>query len=711
MSENKQTSIEGNGQIMEVAPIPIFAVDAKGKVTFWSDRMEDLTGKSALEMKGKKAWNAFFTKKAKTPVELMLVSEEEEREDRFEFTNSRTGEKHQVSFVANPKLDDNDEIVGGVAVLVTEESAGETSSLALADLHRIPTPVMRIDKDYNVTFMNVAGAAVAGKTPDQTIGMKCYDIFKTEHCNTPECRCAQAMQKDTICEGETVADPHGLNLPISYTGAPVKDEQGNIIGALEYVVDITRTKEAMRDAEVKVDYLNNIPTPVMVIDKDFNIVYMNPGGAGVAGKTPAQVVGTKCYDLFKTPHCHTSECRCAQAMQNDGVFTGETVADPSGLNIPIEYTGAPIKNEQGEIIGALEYVLNISDRKAVLKDIIGVVEAMARNDLTALATGDYEGDFLAIADNLNRGVKAQHKAMVQVADAVEQIASASNQIAASSQSVAQGASEQASSLEETSSALEEMAGQTKQNADNTMTAKGLAENTRGTANEGATSMEKMMDSMVKIKGAAEGTAEIIKDINDIAFQTNLLALNAAVEAARAGDAGRGFAVVAEEVRNLAGRAKEAAKKTEDLIKESVSLAENGEKISNEVNGNLSEIVDSVSKVTDLVGEISAASEEQAQGIGQVNKAIAEMDTVVQQSAANSEESSSAAQELSGQAQELSAMVGRFVLNRTAKRPPEQTKAPMVRPVAAKKERRPESVADMNPEAFIPLEDDEVMADF
>jgi methyl-accepting chemotaxis protein len=201
------------------------------------------------------------------------------------------------------------------------------------------------------------------------------------------------------------------------------------------------------------------------------------------------------------------------------------------------------------------------------------LEQLANYNLTARMTGNYNGDLAKIKDSLNATATALHDSMAQVAEAADQVSSASTQIASSSQQVAEGTSEQASALEETSSALEEMAGMTKQNADNTQQAKGLAETTRAAANKGASAMGNMLSSMSKIKSAAEGTAAIIKDINEIAFQTNLLALNAAVEAARAGDAGRGFAVVAEEVRNLAGRAKEAAKNTEGLIKESVSFAE------------------------------------------------------------------------------------------------------------------------------------------
>ncbi|HEY5958444.1 MAG TPA: methyl-accepting chemotaxis protein, partial [Polyangiaceae bacterium] len=296
-----------------------------------------------------------------------------------------------------------------------------------------------------------------------------------------------------------------------------------------------------------------------------------------------------------------------------------------------------------------------------------VLEALSQYDLRARVQGNYSGDHTRIKTALNNTGSALHDALSQVADAVEQVSEASKQIASSSQSVAQGASEQASSLEETSSSLEEMSSMTKQNADNTIQARSLAQSTKEAAEKGGLAMTRMIDAMEKIRAASEGTSQIIKDINEIAFQTNLLALNAAVEAARAGDAGRGFAVVAEEVRSLALRSKEAAKKTEDLIKMSVGHAENGRVISGEVAGSLNEIVSAAGKVNDIVSEIAVASQEQSRGIDQVNTAVSEMDKVVQVAAANAEESSSAAEELSSQSEELTGLVSRFQLDRDTRR--------------------------------------------
>jgi len=248
-----------------------------------------------------------------------------------------------------------------------------------------------------------------------------------------------------------------------------------------------------------------------------------------------------------------------------------------------------------------------------------------------------------------------------LADGADQVAAASAQVSSSSQDLAEGASEQASSLEETSSSLEELSSMTKQNANNANHAKQIMEQAAQIVARVDTHMNEMVTAINEISKSSEETGKIIKTIDEIAFQTNLLALNAAVEAARAGEAGAGFAVVADEVRNLAMRAAEAAKNTNNLIENTLKVVKHGADVTLMTKEAFGENTVIAAKVGELIGEIAAASNEQAQGISQINTAVAEMDKVTQQTAANAEESASASEEMNAQAEQMKVFVNELLV--------------------------------------------------
>ncbi|MBK8803478.1 MAG: MCP four helix bundle domain-containing protein [Fibrobacteres bacterium] len=435
-----------------------------------------------------------------------------------------------------------------------------------------------------------------------------------------------------------------------------------------------------------VGFIDQIPAPVMVVDTSYSILYVNKAGASLAGRDHTELSRSKekCHGFFKTGDCKSDRCACAKAMATNQLATSQTDAHPGNLNLDISYTGVPIRNRSGKIVGALEVVVDQTEIKRAAKlmektnafqdqevdRLSKALESVSRRDLTVrIEAGQGDPDtaklrekFMGISQAFNLAVENLQGAMSQVGEAAAQVASASGQISSGSQSLAQGANEQASSLEVISASLEEMSGMTRQSATNAGSAKQLAAQADDHAGNGTQAMARMRSAILKIKESSDQTAVIVKTIDEIAMQTNLLALNAAVEAARAGEAGRGFAVVAEEVRNLAQRSAQAAKNTAEMILESVRNADDGVKIVVDVAGSLEKISSSTRKVNDLIVEIASSAKEQEQGIRAVSESVSQMDKVTQLNAANAEESASASEELTAQAQDLRSMLGSFRLD-------------------------------------------------
>jgi len=171
--------------------------------------------------------------------------------------------------------------------------------------------------------------------------------------------------------------------------------------------ELKAIKAELVEAKQRAKLIDNIPTPVMTIDKDFNVTYMNPKGAGAVGKTPEQCLGQKCFTLFNTGHCNTADCQVAKAMQQNGVFTNDTVAKLPGGDLPIRYTGVPLKDDKGNIVGGLEYVLDISKEMEVADGVLNLVTATVEGKLDTRADVQrFEGNYQRIVQGVNDLVDA-----------------------------------------------------------------------------------------------------------------------------------------------------------------------------------------------------------------------------------------------------------------------------------------------------------------
>jgi len=118
---------------------------------------------------------------------------------------------------------------------------------------------------------------------------------------------------------------------------------------------------AKADAEIAMNNLNSIKNPIISIDPDFNITYINEVGCKVSGVSKEHALTKKCYDLFKNTHCGTEECRCAMAMKNKKAETGNTIIEAT--NTEIVYTGTPIIDDDGLVTGAVEQIIQIGEIK------------------------------------------------------------------------------------------------------------------------------------------------------------------------------------------------------------------------------------------------------------------------------------------------------------------------------------------------------------
>ncbi|MCL1807397.1 MAG: methyl-accepting chemotaxis protein [Oscillospiraceae bacterium] len=287
------------------------------------------------------------------------------------------------------------------------------------------------------------------------------------------------------------------------------------------------------------------------------------------------------------------------------------------------------------------------------------LDTMANGDLNVAIEQLSEEDVLGrsvnhMANNLNR-------IFGEINSSTAQVFSGSKQIADGAQALAHGSIQQAASVETLLTSITEISRMTKDNEDTateTLTDVQQAGTLMGVCIE---QMRQMTAAMKSIDEKSRNITNTTKVIDDIAFQTNILALNAAVEAARAGQHGKGFAVVAEEVRNLASKSADAAKKTAALIESSSQSVYEGNQIVEKVNASLLSVAEIAQKNARQTEKIQSVSTQQSTVMDQVNTSINRVTQVIQQNSATAEQNAAMSEEMNGQTAMLEDLVSQFKL--------------------------------------------------
>ena len=255
-------------------------------------------------------------------------------------------------------------------------------------LDSLPTRVMLADTDLVITYANPA--TVEGLrgladwipvSPDHLVGSN-LDIF----------------HKDPSYQRGLLADP-GKYLPrqalikvgpevLDLNVAAIYDDEGTYVGAMA-TWDLVTEKLALEQQVARVtSMMENSPTNMMFADREFNITYMNPASLetlrGLQEHLPVpvdKIVGTSLDVFHKNPDYQRGILADdANLPRRANISVGPETLD---LNV------SPIRDKDGEYIGAMATWEVITDKLALAKQVARVT-SMMENSPTNMMFADRE---------------------------------------------------------------------------------------------------------------------------------------------------------------------------------------------------------------------------------------------------------------------------------------------------------------------------------
>ncbi len=226
---------------------PFFAMDSNLRYTYWNKASEALTGIRAKEAIGKHIFDIF--KKDEQTRRAVKVYKEVIRTKKPQlFVNEyRIGDRNFFFEIhAYPTKD-------GISVFTRDITEFKRSEQALHQAKRdwertfdsVPDLIMMVNKEHSVVRANRAMADQLGMTPEQCIGLNCYEFVHGTSSPPEFCPHVKTLQDQEEHLAEVHEDRLGGDFVVSTS--PLMDEKGHMLGSVHVARNITERKKTERE--------------------------------------------------------------------------------------------------------------------------------------------------------------------------------------------------------------------------------------------------------------------------------------------------------------------------------------------------------------------------------------------------------------------------------------------------------------------------------
>jgi PAS domain S-box-containing protein len=250
---------------------------------------------------------------------------------------------------------------------------------ALVEL--LPIGIYACDAAGRLRWFNQRAAALWGRLPaigddaERFCGSHKLYSLDGSLIRRDETPMAQALRSGDPVEGKetTVERPDGSRIIAMVHINPLKDANGNIIGAINCFHDVTETKteeRKLRESERQFrELLDALPAAIYTTDATGRISFYNEAAVELSGRRPKLGMDEWCvtwrlYQPDGTPLPH-DRCPMAIALRENRPVRGvEAVAErPDGNRVPFLPYPTPLHDHFGNVIGAVNMLVDISHRK------------------------------------------------------------------------------------------------------------------------------------------------------------------------------------------------------------------------------------------------------------------------------------------------------------------------------------------------------------